>query len=228
MQKDEYRYIEYEMYQKTKNTLFQTIVNEDVNPDFNHIAKFIYELTLQSPNHPNFYNNVGDLKQKYHIDFKMDYNTWSYQITYHNNTFLLRLLSPFIHGAKMQRELFSEDRRRKCHERTIALFSQNVKLVTGYVNDLQFPHLKTIHSWLEQTIDHEEYVIDYVMNMVILKRDYDRLMNVDKINELKDPSIIETYQQTFLIPGKLYCLAGDEIAEEIKQKIFTNDIFSKI
>lgn len=228
MEKEQYRYIEYEICPNTKDVLFQSISNNDVNIEFNHLASFIYELTLQNPYYYNFYNMVGNLKKKYQVYLQFDCNTWSYQITYQNVTFLLRLLAPLIHDTEMQQELFSENRRKKCHERSIQLFSQKQKLVTGYVNDIQYPHLKTIHSWLEEIIHHDEYVVDYVMNMVMSKKDYYKLMGVKKINELKDSSMIQLYQQTFLISGKLYRLAGEEIANEIKQKILTNDIFSKI
>lgn len=226
--KDEYQYIEYEMYQNTKDVLFQTAQNKKVNFDLYHIAQFIYRLTLQNPNDPNFYNIVGELKQNYQMNLQFDFNTWSYQIKYKGYTFLFRLLAPQINSAEMQTELFSDNRCRRCHERAIQLFHQNQKLVTGYITDIQYPHLKTIHSWLEQIINNEEYVIDYVMNIIMSKMDYYKLMGIDKINELKDSNIIQIYQQTFLIFGRLYCLAGDEIAMEIKQKVLSNDIFSKI
>lgn len=225
---NEYRYIDYEINHNTKQTLFHPIPNDNIQLDWNHISKFIYELTLQNPYHYDFYNKVGDLKQAYKINLQFDSNTWSYQITYKNFILTFGLLAPKIQNIEMQKELFSENRRRKCHERTIQLFSQNQKLVTGYVNDIEYPNMKTIHSWIEQTINSKEYVIDYVMNIVIAKEDYDVLMGVQKVNELQDSSIIETYHQSFLISGKLYCLAGQEIANEIKQKVLSNDIFSKI
>lgn len=225
---NQYRYIEYAINQNTKKVLFQSISNNNINLDWNHMSKFIYELTLQNPNHYDFYNRVGDLKQKYQIHLQFDFNTWSYQVTYKNITLVFGLLAPQIHNKEMQRELFSEHRRGKCHERIIQLFSQNHKLVTGYITDIQYPNMKTIHSWLEQTIDSVEYVVDYVMNLIMLKTDYYRLMGVQQINVLQDPSTMETFQNTFLIPGKLYCVVGDEIAQEIRQKVLSNDIFSKI
>lgn len=71
------------------------------------------------------------------------------------------------------------------------------------------------------------------MNMVIEKEIYDELMGVEQENILTNCNSISTFQTTFLISGKLYCLAGEEIAKEIEQKenecspfvFLTSDIF---
>lgn len=219
MEKTDYRYIQYEMNSNTQNLLFASKV--DYNPNFlySRIVQFLYQLTLINPNQEDFYNQVGDLKQQYQINLIFDSRTWSYQVEYQGIQFVFGLFASYFKDDKEKSFLFSKERLGKCHEKSIALFHTQNRLVTGYVRDIEYPQLKTLHSWIEQKIQNKWYVMDYVMNMVIEKELYDALMGVEQKNILTNCDCISTFQTTFLIPGKLYCLAGEEIAKEIQQKI---------
>lgn len=215
---NEYRYIEYAMNEETKKFLFQPQKNDHQNPDSIYISRFLYELTLINPNDEEFYNLVGDLKQRYHINLRWDSSSWSYQIQNNRIQFTVGLFAKYVSTEEHQ-TLFSEKRLGKCHEKTLPYFQKGNQLVTGYITDIVNSRFKTLHTWLEQSLGNKMYVMDYVMNVVMEKEIYYQLMGVDVKNILTEPDTIDTFQQTFLIPGKLYCMVGKEIADEIRQKV---------
>lgn len=126
MENKNYRYIEYEMNQNTKDLLFSSKVDNNPNYQFSHIAQFLYQLTLLNPNQEDFYNQVGDLKQQYQINLIFDHHTWSYQVEYQEFQFIFGLFASYFHDDKERDLLFQKKDVENVMKKQLLIFTHKI------------------------------------------------------------------------------------------------------
>ncbi len=124
---------------------------------------------------PNLPNN--------HISF--DEKTKKYIYHKRNENVTFELLSDYIENPEIKEELLSFNRYGNCHENSTGLmlyFDTCSKkwLVNGKIkiNEKDYFH----HTWVEFEKQGEILVIDYNSNIILRKKDYDRLTGAREIN----------------------------------------------
>ena len=94
------------------------------------------------------------------------------------------------------------------------------QIVTGYIYGYS-DKSKFLHSWVESTINDEEYVIDGTLNAMINKEGYYLMQHAKPITKISD-SVLKSDIKNHLdvmqtIPIETYYVFRDEIVSELKR-----------
>lgn len=134
------------------------------------------------------------------------------------------LLSDFMTHEDVKKELTSDERLHKCHEKSILLASiyPNFGIITGYV---YLEKQRMLHSVIEYDDNEETIILDWTKNLRMLKEDYIRLTNLRVIETIEGYDVKNDITGPIIQMGmdfKTYCAFRPEIVKELKKN---NSIF---
>ena len=134
------------------------------------------------------------------------------------------LLSDFMTHEDVKKELTSDERLHKCHEKSILLASiyPNFRIITGYV---YLEKQRMLHSVIEYDDNEETIILDWTKNLRMLKEDYIRLTNLRVIETIEGYDVKNDITGPIIQMGmdfKTYCAFRPEIVKELKKN---NSIF---
>lgn len=134
------------------------------------------------------------------------------------------LLSDFMTHEDVKKELTSDERIHKCHEKSILLASiyPNFRIITGYV---YLEKQRMLHSVIEYDDNEETIILDWTKNLRMLKEDYIRLTNLRVIETIEGYDVKNDITGPIIQMGmdfKTYCAFRPEIVKELKKN---NSIF---
>lgn len=134
------------------------------------------------------------------------------------------LLSDFMTHEDVKKELTSDERIHKCHEKSILLASiyPNFRVITGYV---YLENQRMLHSVIEYDDNEETIILDWTKNLRMLKEDYIRLTNLRVIETIEGYDVKNDITGPIIQMGmdfKTYCAFRPEIVKELKKN---NSIF---
>ena len=134
------------------------------------------------------------------------------------------LLSDFMTHEDVKKELTSDERIHKCHEKSILLASiyPNFRIITGYV---YLEKQRMLHSVIEYEDNEETIILDWTKNLRMLKEDYIRLTNLRVIETIEGYDVKNDIAGPIIQMGmdfKTYCAFRPEIVKELKKN---NSIF---
>ena len=141
-----------------------------------------------------FDNNLLDkhflkrMAKKFKIDIsKISYNKEKniYNYDAENMQIPFEKLSDGIQDKKMKRELLSNKRLHKCHERTLQLIGGFGNIATILTGTCERQGKRYLHSVIGLQREDDVYIVDYTLNLVINKELYNRLTNFKQIEEIK-------------------------------------------
>lgn len=95
-------------------------------------------------------------------------------------------------------------------------------LTTGYIYGYS-DKSKFLHSWIETTINGEDYVIDATLNAMINKKGYYLIQHAKPINKISNQTFREDLNNYQMIdnkniPMEVYYVFRDEIISEFEKK----------
>lgn len=134
------------------------------------------------------------------------------------------LLSDFMTHEDVKKELTSDERIHKCHEKSILLASiyPNFRIITGYI---YLEKQRMLHSVIEYDDNEETIILDWTKNLRMLKEDYIRLTNLRVIETIEGYDVKNDITGPIIQMGmdfKTYCAFRPEIVKELKKN---NSIF---
>lgn len=134
------------------------------------------------------------------------------------------LLSDFMTHEDVKKELTSDERIHKCHEKSILLASiyPNFRIITGYI---YLEKQRMLHSVIEYDDNEETIILDWTKNLRMLKEDYIRLTNLRVIETIEGYDVKNDIAGPIIQMGmdfKTYCAFRPEIVKELKKN---NSIF---
>lgn len=134
------------------------------------------------------------------------------------------LLSDFMTHEDVKKELTSDERLHKCHEKSILLASiyPNFRIITGYV---YLEKQRMLHSVIEYDDNEETIILDWTKNLRMLKEDYIRLTNLRVIETIEGYDVKNDITGPIIQMGmdfKTYYAFRPEIVKELKKN---NSIF---
>lgn len=134
------------------------------------------------------------------------------------------LLSDFMTHEDVKKELTSDERLHKCHEKSILLASiyPNFRIITGYI---YLEKQRMLHSVIEYDDNEETIILDWTKNLRMLKEDYIRLTNLRVIETIEGYDVKNDITGPIIQMGmdfKTYCAFRPEIVKELKKN---NSIF---
>lgn len=134
------------------------------------------------------------------------------------------LLSDFMTHEDVKKELTSDERLHKCHEKSILLASiyPNFRIITRYV---YLEKQRMLHSVIEYDDNEETIILDWTKNLRMLKEDYIRLTNLRVIETIEGYDVKNDITGPIIQMGmdfKTYCAFRPEIVKELKKN---NSIF---
>lgn len=162
-----------------------------------------------------FTSNFTVLQELYlNKGFIYSYNNKRNQIKYQEEIIEFYKFSDWLsrdlpNVTEIKEELLDYEKRTgKCHLMSMHFlkFYGNF-LVTGYVDS---KNERIIHTWIEDG----DYVIDYTFNLVINKKIYYKLMNVQVLSEIDKDTFIRDISSSFIrsfISIKFYLLFREEL-----------------
>lgn len=129
------------------------------------------------------------------------------------------LLSDFMTHEDVKKELTSDERIHKCHEKSILLASiyPNFRIITGYV---YLEKQRMLHSVIEYDDNEETIILDWTKNLRMLKEDYIRLTNLRVIETIEGYDVKNDITGPIIQMGldfKTYCAFRPEIVKELKK-----------
>lgn len=129
------------------------------------------------------------------------------------------LLSDFMTHEDVKKELTSDERLHKCHEKSILLASiyPNFRIITGYV---YLEKQRMLHSVIEYDDNEETIILDWTKNLRMLKEDYIRLTNLRVIETIEGYDVKNDITGSIIQMGmdfKTYCAFRPEIVKELKK-----------
>lgn len=129
------------------------------------------------------------------------------------------LLSDFMTHEDVKKELTSDERLHKCHEKSILLASiyPNFRIITGYV---YLEKQRMLHSVIEYDDNEETIILDWTKNLRMLKEDYIRLTNLRVIETIEGYDVKNDITGPIIQMGmdfKTYCAFRPEIIKELKK-----------
>ena len=129
------------------------------------------------------------------------------------------LLSDFMTHEDVKKELTSDERLHKCHEKSILLASiyPNFRIITGYI---YLEKQRMLHSVLEYDDNEETIILDWTKNLRMLKEDYIRLTNLRVIETIEGYDVKNDITGPIIQMGldfKTYCAFRPEIVKELKK-----------
>lgn len=155
--------------------------------------------------------------------------SWSDELNsfvYQNGNFKIpfNLLSDFMTQEDDKKELTSDERIHKCHEKSILLASiyPNFRIITGYV---YLEKQRMLHSVIEYDDNEGTIILDWTRNLRMLKEDYIRLTNLRVIETIEGYDVKNDITGPIIQMGmdfKTYCAFRPEIVKELKKN---NSIF---
>lgn len=134
------------------------------------------------------------------------------------------LLSDFMTHEDVKKELTSDERIHKCHEKSILLASiyPNFRIITGYI---YLEKQRMLHSVIEYDDNEGTIILDWTKNLRMLKEDYIRLTNLRVIETIEGYDVKNDITGPIIQMGmdfKTYCAFRPEIVKELKKN---NSIF---
>lgn len=129
------------------------------------------------------------------------------------------LLSDFMTHEDVKKELTSDERIHKCHEKSILLASiyPNFRIITGYI---YLEKQRMLHSVIEYDDNEETIILDWTKNLRMLKEDYIRLTNLRVIETIEGYDVKNDITGPIIQMGmdfKTYCAFRPEIVKELKK-----------
>lgn len=129
------------------------------------------------------------------------------------------LLSDFMTHEDVKKELTSDERIHKCHEKSILLASiyPNFRIITGYV---YLEKQRMLHSVIEYDDNEETIILDWTKNLRMLKEDYIRLTNLRVIETIEGYDVKNDITGPIIQMGldfKTYCAFRPEIVKALKK-----------
>lgn len=129
------------------------------------------------------------------------------------------LLSDFMTHEDVKKELTSDERLHKCHEKSILLASiyPNFRIITGYV---YLEKQRMLHSVIEYDDNEETIILDWTKNLRMLKEDYIRLTNLRVIETIEGYDVKNDITGPIIQMGmdfKTYCAFRPEIVKALKK-----------
>jgi len=136
------------------------------------------------------------------------------------------------YATKLFSEIESEKRNGHCFDFAYYLtlmIPLDTKLTTGYVYGF-CDKAMFLHSWVETTIDGEEYVIDGTLNAIINKEGYYLMEHAKTINQIDKNTFLDDLNKYEIInnvdiPLEAYYVFRDEIIKDLERN---QDVFKKI
>lgn len=118
---------------------------------------------------------------KYNIDLeKIKYNEEikQYEYVLDNEVITFNMISNIVNDKELQKELKSEKRFGKCHERSFgqAHNIDNAKIVTGIIKTIDGKFLHTVIEFPGKKEPITTYIMDWTQNIYMKKDDYIKLM----------------------------------------------------
>lgn len=173
--------------------------------------KFINELS-------NFTENP--IKKKKHIKRISQYE---YQYKDFKRNFKFKLLSDSLDKSELQEELLSENRYHKCHMMSVVIanivqksLNKKTLVVSGYNNYNNID--KICHSWVE--IEELNLVIDYVLNIIINKDEYYKIVGAEPLEKTPIDEYIANFEYVKGL-GQMGCIVmnyfGNDIVKDLKK-----------
>lgn len=147
-----------------------------------------------------FDNNLLDkyflkrMAKKFKIDIsKISYdkekNIYNYNLEDMQMAF--EKLSDRIQDKKIKRELLSNDRIKKCHEKTKSLIGGFANPATILTGTYERRGKRCLHSIIELQREDDIYIADYTLNLIMKKESYSKLVNFKQIEDIKDIDALE-------------------------------------
>lgn len=129
------------------------------------------------------------------------------------------LLSDFMTHEDVKKELTSDERIHKCHEKSILLASiyPNFRIITGYV---YLEKQRMLHSVIEYDDNEGTIILDWTKNLRMLKEDYIRLTNLRVIETIEGYDVKNDITGPIIQMGldfKTYCAFRPEIVKALKK-----------
>lgn len=129
------------------------------------------------------------------------------------------LLSDFMTHEDVKKELTSDERIHKCHEKSILLASiyPNFRIITGYI---YLEKQRMLHSVIEYDDNEGTIILDWTKNLRMLKEDYIRLTNLRVIETIEGYDVKNDITGPIIQMGmdfKTYCAFRPEIVKELKK-----------
>lgn len=203
---------------------YYMLIKDDIKslseePDLKYLAYFtIDRFTIIKPEDiekENYKDYIYDIKN-------ITYNNKTGMFQYRNNGFVIDFsrLTDVLKSKYYEKELYSEDRYHKCHEKAIEIapYIQNSKILTGY---LCLGKNRLLHS----VIEYGNFIIDFNINAVINKEQYLKLTKFEIVNELDIEKVISDKESRIFdviwdndIPLKIYLLYRDELIKDLENK----------
>lgn len=156
------------------------------------------------------------------ISWSDELNSFIYQKG--NFKISFNLLSDFMTHEDVKKELTSDERIHKCHEKSILLASiyPNFRIITGYI---YLEKQRMLHSVIEYDDNEGTIILDWTKNLRMLKEDYIRLTNLRVIETIEGYDVKNDITGPIIQMGmdfKTYCAFRPEIVKELKKN---NSIF---
>lgn len=182
-------------------------IEEDIH--YNECAEAIESFTSFQPIEHLKYRSWGfHLTKGNHKIYKLEFEDTVIQFSKFSD---LEAVTTNKNRILMKLELLSEKKRvGNCHYEAM-YFSQyfGKKLVTAYIDD-STGFYRIVHSFIED----DDNVYDYTKNLVMNKKDYYQLFQVEIINVIDRETFMEDLKNPFFmkfIDCKFYCLFRDEL-----------------
>lgn len=214
----------------TKNDLTKHLQTaNELYIDDHKIASVISEITLGTTPENRKQMLLNDLKKikEYVKEAKKEKSFFFIETTKYKIIFMK--LSDYIPELKEDDDIETENRLKKCHEKSIEISSRLPFLnyiVTGYVYGLS-DKVKYIHSWIEFKKNGLEFVIDCTKNVVMNKDGYYQLEHAQPISKIssqdqkKDEEILYgEFKKIGSFNAKEYLLFRDEIMADFSKNSF--------
>lgn len=152
-------------------------------------------------------------------DISFNEETMQYEYITAGKKVTFDMLSSHIENDKLKRELTSNKRYRKCHEKSLQLAPgiKDSKILTGYIVR---GNRKFLHSFVEHEIAGIPYVLDWTMNLRMPKEEYIKLTNFSLISSVNGSDVLTDYPlivANLRIGIKGYLLFRDDIVSSLKK-----------
>ena len=176
----------YDLLFKDENIQNSEVIDTTANDEILDTIAFFTKLNNNIFNVNVPPNNIDISKISFDKE-KNIYNAEDMQIPF-------KKLSDEIKDEEIKRELLSNERLHKCHEKTMELvlvpiFSNPTRILTG---TCERHGKRYLHSVIEvEGKDKDYYIIDYTLNIIIKKEIYVELTNFIQIEEIKDIELLE-------------------------------------
>ena len=152
--------------------------------------------------------------------------TKQYEYNDGKNLITFDMLSNYIKYEDFVKELKSNKRYHKCHERALQMGHQlkGSYIVTGFITQI---NERKIHSIVEITENDITYIYDWSTNLRMEKENYYKLMKFEEIQRIESNTVEQELKlmSNIELPSiKTYLTCRDEIIADLEKNM---DIFSE-